>query len=70
MHGLSKIRKILDDRDKKYIFFIYSEESKAYKVFNLITKKVIVSKDVEFKEEKSWDGSIGKTLTIGAPILQ
>ena len=32
-----------------------SKESKGYKLFNPITKKVIVSRDVIFEEEKKWD---------------
>ena len=37
-------------------------------MFNPITKKAIISRDVLFKEEESWDGNIDKTI-IGTPIL-
>jgi hypothetical protein len=40
---------------KKYIFIGYSEESKAYRLYNPITKKFLVSRDVKFMEDKSWD---------------
>lgn len=32
-----------------------NDESKAYKLFDPIAKKVIVNRDVVFEEEKSWD---------------
>jgi hypothetical protein len=41
----------LDDRDEKCIFLGYSEESKAYKLYNPLTKKLVVSRDVIFDEE-------------------
>ncbi|XXG89957.1 hypothetical protein AAC387_Pa12g1836 [Persea americana] len=47
-------RKKLDDRGEKCIFIRYSEESKAYKLYNPLTKKVVVSRDVVFSEEEAW----------------
>lgn len=32
-----------------------SEESKAYRLYDPISKKIIVSKDVVFEEDKAWD---------------
>ena len=46
-------RKKLDDRGEKCIFIGYSEESKAYKLYNPLTYKVVVSRDVIFSEEES-----------------
>lgn len=43
-----ELRKKLDDRGEKCIFVGYSEQSKAYKLYNPITKKLIISRDVEF----------------------
>ncbi|KAF8391778.1 hypothetical protein HHK36_022012 [Tetracentron sinense] len=48
-------RKKLDDRGKKCIFIGYSEESKAYKLYNPLTNKVVVSRDVIFSEEETWN---------------
>jgi len=42
----------------------YSEKLKAYRLYNLVTKKFIISKDVEFKETKAWDGSIYMTIEV------
>ena len=61
-------RNKLDDKSEKCIFIGYDEQSKAYKLFNPITKKVIVSRDVVFKEGEFWDGNIDKTIT-GTRIL-
>jgi hypothetical protein len=48
-------RRKLDDRGEKCIFIGYSEESKAYKLYNPLTNKVVVSRDVVFSEEESWN---------------
>ena len=54
-HVPEKLRKNLDDRSEKYIFIGYSDQSKAYRLFNPITKKFVVSQDVKFLEDKSWN---------------
>ena len=35
---------------KKGLFFIYSETSRAYKIYILVERKKIVNRDVKFKE--------------------
>jgi hypothetical protein len=50
-------RKKLDDRDEKCIFLGYSEESKAYKLYNRLTKKFVISRDIIFDEERVWSWS-------------
>jgi hypothetical protein len=32
-----------------------SDESKGYKLFDPLNKKIVVSKDVIFEEDKQWD---------------
>ena len=49
-HVLKERRDKLDDKSEKCIFIGYSEQSKAYKLYNPVTKKTIISKDVVFKE--------------------
>jgi hypothetical protein len=56
-HIPSKLRKKLDDRSEKCIFIGYSETSKAYILYNPITKKLILSKDVKFLENQFWNDS-------------
>ena len=49
-HIPNELRKKLDDKGEKFVG--YSDESKAYKLYNPLTKKVIISRDVHFIEEK------------------
>ncbi|XP_016649728.1 PREDICTED: uncharacterized protein LOC107881140 [Prunus mume] len=50
-------RKKLDDKGEKCVFLGISEISKAYKLFNPASKKIIISRDVVFDEEKTWNWS-------------
>lgn len=45
----------LDEKGEKCVFLGISEHSKAYKLFNPVTKRVITSRDVIFDEEMTWD---------------
>lgn len=45
----------LDDRSCKCILLGFSEESKAYKMYNPTTGKIIISRDVVFEENESWN---------------
>jgi len=45
----------LDDKSFPCILLGLSNESKGYRLFDLKTKTIVVSKDVMFEEEKSWD---------------
>ncbi|KAL4573495.1 hypothetical protein LXL04_020303 [Taraxacum kok-saghyz] len=51
----------LDDQSEKVIFVGYSETFKAYKLFNPTTKKVMISRDVIFDEDKTWNGTKTET---------
>ncbi|KAL0540755.1 hypothetical protein IC582_020769 [Cucumis melo] len=48
-------RSKLDDKSEKYVFVGYDASSKGYKLYNPVTKKTIVSRDVVFDEETSWN---------------
>ncbi|CAJ2635927.1 unnamed protein product [Trifolium pratense] len=50
-------RKKLDDKSKKCVLLGVSEESKAYKLYDPIENKIIISRDVIFEESKSWNWS-------------
>lgn len=50
VHVHKDTRTKLDPRSRKCIFVGYSEESKAYKVYDPSRKQVIISKDVVFEE--------------------
>lgn len=47
-------RKKLDNRSRKCVFLGVSQESKAFRMFDPKTKKIIISRDVVFDEEESW----------------
>ncbi|KAK4388420.1 Retrovirus-related Pol polyprotein from transposon TNT 1-94 [Sesamum angolense] len=40
---------------EKGIFLGYSTQSKSYRIYNLKTKKLIISRDVEFDEDAMWN---------------
>jgi hypothetical protein len=48
-------RKKLDNKSIKCVLLGVSEESKAYKLYNPIDRKIIVSRDVIFEESKGWN---------------
>ena len=48
-------RKKLVDKAEKCVFVGVSETSKAYKLFNPLTKKIVTSRDVIFDEDNTWD---------------
>jgi hypothetical protein len=45
----------LDDRSALMVFIGYKKGSKAYKTYNPVTKKVYVTRDAIFEENKVWD---------------
>ena len=48
----------LDDRSRKCILLGVSDESKAYRLYDPITKKITISRDVIFEEDAKWDWSL------------
>jgi hypothetical protein len=45
----------LADRSTLMIFIGYEEGSKAYRVYDLATKKVQITCDIKFQEKRKWD---------------
>lgn len=45
----------LDDKSVCCVLLGVNEESKGYKLYDLVTKKIITSTDIIFEEEKHWD---------------
>lgn len=54
-HVPDQKRKKLDDKAEKCVFLGVSDLSKAYKLFNPLTKKIVINRDVVFDEENTWD---------------
>ncbi|MCI05982.1 retrovirus-related pol polyprotein from transposon tnt 1-94, partial [Trifolium medium] len=48
-------RKKLDSRSKSCVLLGVSEESKAYKLYDPIDNRIIISRDAIFEESKGWD---------------
>ncbi|KAL9429389.1 hypothetical protein AB3S75_031241 [Citrus x aurantiifolia] len=48
-------RKKLDARSITCVLLGVSEESKAYRLYDPVAKKIIISRDVVFEENKSWN---------------
>ena len=53
-HILDELRIILDKKSECCIFTGYSEQHKACKLYNYVTKNIVVSRDVKFLEDKCW----------------
>jgi hypothetical protein len=54
-HIPDNLRTKLDNKSVMCIHLGVSDESKAYKLFDPLNKKIIISRDVVFDENKSWD---------------
>lgn len=65
-HVTDTQRKKLDPKSIKCVNLGISEESKAYKLYDPVAKKIIVSRDVIFDETKGWewDGKSQKLQSI------
>eukprot|EP00253_Pinus_taeda_P004625 PITA_04625 len=63
-HVPDQLRRKLDSKGEKCVFVGYCDESKAYKLYNPSTKKLIVSRDVQFIEDEAWDGSLERTVNV------
>ena len=58
----------LDNKSYKCIFFGISDESKAYRLFDPISYKIILSRDVVFEEDQSWDWEVCYKKAIVADL--
>ncbi|BBH02600.1 ADP glucose pyrophosphorylase large subunit 1 [Prunus dulcis] len=55
VHTPDNLRTKLDDKSTKCVMLGVSEESKAYRLYNPETQKIIISRDVVFDEANGWD---------------
>ena len=49
------LRAKLDDKSVNCVFIGYATQSKAYRLYNPVSKKVIISRNVVFDEESKWN---------------
>ena len=55
VHVSDSKRKKLDNKSFQCVLLGMSEESKAYRLYDPASKKIVVSKDVVFEENECWD---------------
>ena len=55
VHILDSKRIKLNDNSVRCVLLEVGEDSKAYRLYNLVSRKIIVNRDVKFKKENSWD---------------
>lgn len=60
----SSSRHKLDKKLKKCVFVGYSPQSKAYRLYNPISGKVIISRDVKFNEKEKWTWSDNNAILV------
>lgn len=60
VHVPNETRRKLDDKSEKLVFVGYAENSKGYKFYNPQNGKTIISRDVKFDEEGSWEWNISQ----------
>ncbi|WKA06415.1 hypothetical protein VitviT2T_024314 [Vitis vinifera] len=55
VHVPDNKRKKLDDKSFQCVLLGVSEKSKAYRLYDPVSKKIVVSRDVVFEEDKCWN---------------
>lgn len=55
VHTPDARRTKLDDKSVKCVLLGVSEESKAYRLYNPISEKIVISRDVVFAENEAWN---------------
>ena len=55
VHVPDNKRKKLDDKSFQRVLLGVSEESKTYRLYDPVSKKIVVSRDVVFEEDKCWN---------------
>jgi hypothetical protein len=58
------LRNKLDNKGPKCIFFGYLKDTKGYKLYDPVARKVIISHDVQFVENEAWNGGITRIVKI------
>ena len=65
-HVPDQRRTKLEDKSQTYIFIGYDEKTKGYMLFDPISKKVIVSRDVRINEASKWDWNNSTEVIVEA----
>jgi hypothetical protein len=60
VHVVAAKRSKLDDKAEMGIFLGYAASSKGYRVYNLKTKQIVISRDIDVDENAYWDWENGE----------
>ena len=63
-HVPDELRKKLDKKGHKCNFVAYSKDTKSQKLYDPVTRKVIINRDVKSVENESWDGTVDTNVKI------
>ena len=58
----------MDNKSLKCVLLGISEESKAYRLYDPLSQKVLISRDVIFNEEESWPWDDSYAEAIQTPL--
>nr|XP_028952473.1 uncharacterized protein LOC114822304 [Malus domestica] len=67
-HIPNQLRQKLDETSTKCIFLGYGTCEKGYRLYDLVSKKIIVSRDVIVDENACWDWKSQSEKTINVPM--
>ncbi|KAM1739403.1 hypothetical protein ACFX11_015127 [Malus domestica] len=67
-HIPTQLRQKLDETSTKCIFLGYGTCEKGYRLYDLVSKKIIVSRDVIFDENTCWDWESQSDKIISVPL--
>ena len=67
-HVLKEQRKNLHEKGVKCIFTRYSSKSKAYRLYEPLNNKMILSGDVEFLKNQSWYGPTDESPSTSSKV--
>jgi hypothetical protein len=67
-HVPSSLRQKFDDKAGKGVFVGYESCEKGYKVYDLKSEKIVLSRSVIFSEDKSWNWERNQTNTLPIPL--
>jgi hypothetical protein len=65
-----ELGKKIDNISEKCIFIGYNEKSKSYILYDIVTKKFLMSWDVKLFENKSWNELENVTLDSENPLYK
>ncbi|CAL8152291.1 unnamed protein product [Prunus armeniaca] len=69
-HVPNQQRQKLDLASKRCVFLGYGSCEKGYRLYNLVTGKVIISRDVVFNEDASWDWNAQQECSVSVPLTE